>query len=259
MSYATNPLDGVRIHYEVEGSGPPLVLHVGFMGRLQNWYRNGMVDALRSDYQLILIDPRGQGRSGKPRDAESYALERFVDDVVAVQQDFGAERTHFLGYSMGGQIGFGAGVFAPDRFLSLILGGSHPYYSESSTALLPTPQEEAELLAQGMEAFVEEFEKKYGPLPQQVRDQLLDNDGAALAANMLARKSFPDLRDRLREIAIPTLIYCGTEDDDNFERARRASQAIPHAQFIPLDGLNHAFRRAEPVLPHIRAFLADVT
>ena len=35
MPYATN--DGVRIHYEVEGNGTPLVLHIGFLGSLEDW------------------------------------------------------------------------------------------------------------------------------------------------------------------------------------------------------------------------------
>lgn len=39
MPYATN--EGVRIHYEVEGSGPPLVLHHGYSGRMERWYDGG--------------------------------------------------------------------------------------------------------------------------------------------------------------------------------------------------------------------------
>jgi hypothetical protein len=63
MPYATN--DGVRIHYEVEGSGPPLFLHIGFLGSLDDWCRADVryAEALRDTYRLLLLDPRGQGRS----------------------------------------------------------------------------------------------------------------------------------------------------------------------------------------------------
>ena len=58
MPYATG--SGVRIHYEVEGSGAPLVLHPGFMGSVDDWYSAGSVDALKGENTLVLIDPRGR-------------------------------------------------------------------------------------------------------------------------------------------------------------------------------------------------------
>jgi pimeloyl-ACP methyl ester carboxylesterase len=259
MSYATNPLDGVRIHYEVEGSGPPLILHVGFMGRLQDWCRVGVVDALREDFTLILIDPRGQGASDKPHNVESYVVGCFVDDIVAVLDSLDADRAHFLGYSMGAQIGFAAGVFAPDRFISLILGGSHPFFDKPPTVMMQSVQEEAEMLAQGMSAFVDRYEEQFGPLPPGVRELWLDNDGEALAANTLACEHYPDISNQLEQVPLPTLIYCGT-DDEPFALAKKASEIMPNARFVKLEGLNHpqVFRQTEHILPHIRAFLAEV-
>ena len=72
MPYADN--DGIRIHYQVEGEGPPLVLQHGFSESVVDWYEVGYVDALRSDYRLILIDARGHGASDKPHDTDSYAV-----------------------------------------------------------------------------------------------------------------------------------------------------------------------------------------
>ena len=66
MLYAHN--QGVRIHFTVEGEGPPLVLQHGFASSLQTWYITGYVEALQSDYQLILVDARGHGGSDKPHD-----------------------------------------------------------------------------------------------------------------------------------------------------------------------------------------------
>ena len=54
---------GVRIHYEVEGVGPPLVLQHGFSDSLQTWYELGYVDALKPENRLILVDARGHGAS----------------------------------------------------------------------------------------------------------------------------------------------------------------------------------------------------
>src|SRR3954463_6945724 len=111
MPYANN--DGVRIHYHLDGKAdsPPLVLHIGFMGRLQDWDREdvGIARALRADYRLIALDPRGQGASDKPHESAAYTLDRQVGDVLAVLDATGVDQAHFWGYSMGGWIGFGLG------------------------------------------------------------------------------------------------------------------------------------------------------
>ncbi|MCY4577785.1 MAG: alpha/beta fold hydrolase, partial [Chloroflexi bacterium] len=61
MPHADN--NGVRIHYHVEGEGAPLVLQHGLTSSILRWYEFGFVDALKSDYKLLLIDARGHGDS----------------------------------------------------------------------------------------------------------------------------------------------------------------------------------------------------
>jgi hypothetical protein len=90
VPYADN--DGIRIHYEVEGVGPPLMLHHGFTISLEEWRRFGYVDALKSEYQVILIDARGHGASDKPHDPAAYEMARRAGDVVAVLDDLGSTR-----------------------------------------------------------------------------------------------------------------------------------------------------------------------
>ena len=85
MPYAMN--DGVRIYYEREGSGPPLVLQHGFTRSLEGWRDSGYVDALKDTYDLILVDARGHGRSDKPHDSADYVLDKRVGDILAVMDD----------------------------------------------------------------------------------------------------------------------------------------------------------------------------
>ena len=93
MPYADN--GNVRIHYQVEGEGPALVLQHGFTESAVDWYEAGYVDALRSDYRLILIDARGHGASDKPHDPDAYELNRRVADIVAVLDALAIERAAF--------------------------------------------------------------------------------------------------------------------------------------------------------------------
>jgi pimeloyl-ACP methyl ester carboxylesterase len=257
MPYATN--DGVRIHYVTDGDGLPLLLYPGFTGTYQRWYHTGYAADLRNDYRLIILDPRGQGESDKPHDVDAYALETVVSDVVAVLDAEGVDRAHFMGFSMGGEIGFAAGVYAPERFRSLILGGAIPDL-QSMHFLMPTTREDVELLRQGMPAVVERAEQLFGPLPPESRATWLKNDNQALAAIMLASERHPDISADLPAVSLPALIYCGTEDLIH-DQARRASEAMPNARFVPLNGLDHfqTYFRSDLVLPHVRAFLEEVT
>ena len=115
MPYASN--HGVRIHYEVMGDGPPLVLQHGFYGSGEDWIEFGYTEALRQKYRLILLDARGHGDSDKPHDPEAYTLQHMAADVVAVMDDLSIDKSHYLGYSMGGWIGYGMAKYAPARLV----------------------------------------------------------------------------------------------------------------------------------------------
>jgi pimeloyl-ACP methyl ester carboxylesterase len=249
MPYATG--SGIRIHYEVEGSGPPLVVHPGFASSITTWYGMGYVDALKGQYTLVLIDPRGQGDSDKPHESAMYGAEQRVADVLAVLDAERIKQAHFIGYSMGGRVGYDLATQVPERFVSFLIGGAQPFGSDPDVAW-------AELLDQGMETFLTEgVERDMGPLPADVRARWLTNDAAALAA--VLRASRPSLEAELGSIKLPALIFCG-DQDSAFAPAKRAAELLPNATFVPLPGLNHlgAIFTTDAVLPHIRAFLQRV-
>jgi pimeloyl-ACP methyl ester carboxylesterase len=254
MPFASNA--GTRINYEFVGSGPPLVLHIGFMGRLQDWGRPDVevVQALRDEYQLILLDPRGYGASDKPHDATAYTADQIVGDVVAVLDDLGIAEAHFWGYSRGAAVGFWLGTLRPDRFQSLILGGGHPYPRDFSRML-----EDAEVLrTAGIEAYVAMWEQAIGPLPAEVRTAWLANDPLALAADLAAAGARAAVDPSA--IELPALLYCGDRDPPH-DRASEAAHAMRRAKFVSLPGCDHAtsFRRgAELIVPEVRGFLAEL-
>ena len=133
MSYAINK--GVRIHHEIVGNGPPLILQHGFTQSIKDWHRAGYVEALKPHYQLILVDARGHGQSDKPHDAAAYPLSSRVNDIVAVMDSIGILRASYWGYSMGGWIGFGMAMEARARLRAIIIGGQDPY----GRKMLPGP------------------------------------------------------------------------------------------------------------------------
>ncbi len=122
MAYADN--GGVRIHYEVEGGGAPLVLQHGYTDSMETWYDAGYVDGLQSSRRVILVDARGHGASDKPHDTTAYAKELQAADVVAVLRALNVSQADFWGYSMGGQIGFAMAKYARPRVRGLVIGGA---------------------------------------------------------------------------------------------------------------------------------------
>ena len=77
---------GIRIHHEVHGSGHPVVLiHGGTVGFKLNYADFGWIEALNdSGLQVIGLDLRGHGQSGKPHEIESYGTSNLASDVIAV-------------------------------------------------------------------------------------------------------------------------------------------------------------------------------
>ena len=259
MPFVTNA--GVRIHYEVDGDGPPLVLQHALLRSLEMWYDFGYAQALRTQYRLILIDARGHGASDKPHDSHAYAPETRALDVTAVLDEIGIDSTHYMGYSMGARIGFAMLAHAPSRLRSLVLGGMSPYQTPD------TQRFEAQLrqgLANGMEAFVSAIEARNGRLPSKLRARFLDNDAAALlaAVDQAAHPTGQPVNwDKLLPAtAIPALLYVGGKDPF-LSGAKKCASLMPEATLVELPGLDHsgAIVRSDLVLPHVIEFLAEVT
>src|SRR3984893_15008604 len=93
--------DGTRLHYIVEGSGPPLVLVGGRISASEGaWWR--YVPALKPRFKVIALDNRGTGGSDKPDAPYSTAL--MAQDALTVLRDAGETSAHWFGLSMGGMI-----------------------------------------------------------------------------------------------------------------------------------------------------------
>ncbi len=247
MPYVNN--QGIRIHYQLEGDGPPLVLQHGWSGSAEQWRDFGYVDELKRDYRLILIDARGRGDSDLPEDPAAYDTQRMAEDVVAVLDAIQVDRAHFLGYSMGGWIGFHLAGHAPQRFCSLILGGAHPY-AESLASL-------RQLAGKGTNAILDLWDESSAPLSPQSRKRLLQHDINPLLAS--CAKDRPDMSGVLPAMTMPCLVYVG-EADDRYARAKKCVAHIANGVFVSLPGLDHleAYVRSDLLLPHIAEFLAGV-
>lgn len=252
MPFVVN--DGVKIWFEVEGEGPPLMLMHGTTGSSKAWKRLGIVDALKDEYQLILVDARGHGKSDKPYDPAAYLPEPKANDIKAILDHMDIESTHYMGYSMGGRIGFDVVVKAPNLFRSMIAGGAGP----SPQSLMETSIQMAE---NTIEQIVELREATNGKMPADIRKDFLANDIHAIRASL-----DPSILDQeelyratLKEFSKPTLMFVGTEDPRIDDIETMAGQ-MPQAEFISIEGRDHGgvMDAIHGLLPEIKSFLERV-
>jgi 3-oxoadipate enol-lactonase len=124
-------VDGVSLAYDVRGSGPPLVLIMGYRLNSSAWPAE-FVEGLAEQFTLVLFDNRGTGLSDKP--TSGYALSNMADDVIGLMDHLGITQSNVLGYSMGGAIAQELVCHHPERVSSLVLiatlcGGPNAAYA----------------------------------------------------------------------------------------------------------------------------------
>lgn len=237
---------GIHIHYECIGQGPPLIMQYGQYFPLDVWYEHNYVNFLMDDCRLILVDARGHGDSDKPYDPAAYQLETMAGDIVAVMDDLGLEKAHYMGYSSGGAMGFALAKLTPNRLQSLILGGTSPYPDPDPEAGSAWHVEQASRLeSQTTAGFVAEVEgfllsQGFPPLSPRMRAGMLKHDMRALVAwNRAAVQGvMAGYDDILGSISVPCLIYAG-ENTDEYADAARAAQEIPGALFVGIPNGEH--------------------
>lgn len=265
MPFAKNPQDGTRVYFEDDGGdGAPVVLHGGIVDSVDLVRDSEIARALHPDeFRLIYVDHRGLGRSDKPHQLKAYATPLRVADVVAVLEELGIERAHFVGTSYGGRLGFGIGEHAPERVLSLVIGGQQPFAMNPDTPLARMVSDTlaASEEAGNLEAFVRGLEKLSGiQLPAWQRAAYLDNDPVAVHAASSAMLAEDDISADLGAWRVRCLIFVGAGDVDFYDHARRAAQEIPNAEFVSLDEADHmrAHLHHDVVLPAVLRTLRGV-
>jgi pimeloyl-ACP methyl ester carboxylesterase len=230
------------VYFEDEGGdGAPVVVHGGFLDSVADLRSSAIAGRLPAgEFRLVYVDHRGLGRSDKPHDIEAYAMPLRVADAVAVLDGLGLERAHFIGMSWGGRLGFGIGEHAPERVLSLVIGGQQPYAWPDSPLTRAVTNGLAAARTEGMEALVQAFEAFWGVrFPDAQRARWLDNDPAALEAAWSAALAEGGISDDLRAWQVRCLIFMGAGDADFLEQARRAAEEIPQAELLVLEEADH--------------------
>jgi pimeloyl-ACP methyl ester carboxylesterase/predicted glycosyltransferase len=107
--------DGVRIYYEVYGSGQPTVLLLPTWSIIHSRHWKMQIPYLARHCRVVTFDGRGNGRSDRPQEAAAYDEREFVADALAVLDATATERAVIVGFSLGSQRGLLLAAEHPER------------------------------------------------------------------------------------------------------------------------------------------------
>lgn len=243
-----------ELHYERRGEGPPLLLVQGMGANSLQW-GEPFLTALERDFELVLYDHRGVGRSAPLQGDLSIA--GLAQDALALLDALDVRDAHVLGISMGGMVAQELALVAPRRVRTLTLGctscggtqsrPTSPQIIQRLTAAVLSGDFDR-VLRTGFELVVSpsyasdprhyaEFvaAAQHHPVPLQV---LMDQKIAIEAY---------DAYSRLRSIRIPTLVIHGSADVLLAPiNGDLVASLIPQARLELLEGVGHLFFWEQP-------------
>ena len=239
---------GVRIAWESNGSGDPVLFLHGLGGSMHDW--EAQVPAFSPKYRVLRLDVRGHGSSDKPKG--KYEVEEFTGDAIAVLRPAGAERAHVVGISMGGMIALQLALDAPAMVRSLVLVNTGPEVkAENLAERFALWQRRLFTRFMSMEKFADILAGRLFPEPGQeamraaFHRRWSANDPAAYRESYLALLRW-SVADRIQAIREPALVVHAEFDYTTRERKERWARKLPNARMATIAGGRHAVSMDKP-------------
>ena len=242
--------DGISIAYEIWGEGPPVLLIHGFASSMTvNWVATGWVDTLvKAGYRVIAFDNRGHGKSQKLYDPSLYFAHEMAGDAARLLDHLGIERLPVIGYSMGARIAAYLALQTPDRVVCAVFGGMG---MNLITGLADSEAIISGLVAETLAEVTEKTARQF-----RIFAEHSGADRAALAACMINSRE-PMAEAEVRQIAVPTLVVVGSEDEMAGSPDRLAA-LLPHGEALTVPRRDHMRATGDPQFKAAAlAFLAN--
>jgi pimeloyl-ACP methyl ester carboxylesterase len=244
---------GTELYYERAGSGEPMLLIQGMAATNLAWGRP-FLERLEADFDCIVFDHRGMGRSGRAE--MPFTTADLADDAIGLLDAIGVESAHIVGISMGGMVAQELALAHPERVRTLVIGAS--YCGGPGSSLMS--EEDLKLLgaawASGDPAQVYRamWEINLSPTfraeesnfkPFQEMADALPAPAPVITEQMRAAAKH-DTSSRLGSLAVPTMVIHGSVD-----RLLRSSNGERIAELMSLEptlleGVGHLFWWEQP-------------
>ena len=276
-------VEGGRVWYRIVGEGPkvPLLTLHGGPGCPHDYLLP--LAALGDERPVIFFDQLGCGKSDRPTDSGLWRIDRFVRELATLRAALGLDRIHLLGHSWGTMLATDYALARPEGLISLILASpaiSMPRWAADLAAYrarLPRPLRDTldRHEAAGTTAspeylratllFYQHHVCRIQPWPDLVR-RSFDNVAEQVYGTMWGPNEFTatgnlreyDRRDRLGEIALPTLFTCGRFDEATPATTAHYQRLLPGSELRVFERSAHMamIEESAEFVAVVRDFLA---
>ncbi|HWF00198.1 MAG TPA: alpha/beta fold hydrolase [Caulobacteraceae bacterium] len=243
--------EGVRIFYDVAGSGPAILLTHGYSATGDMWA--GQVAELSRDHTLITWDMRGHGRSDYPADPGAYSEAQTVADIAAILDEVGVTEAVIGGLSLGGYMSLAVHLAHPKRTRALLIIDTGPGYRKD---------EAREGWNRNAVATAERYQRDgLGSLARGSVEMRTarhrDATGLALAARGMLTQKDDRVIGSLPTIGVPAIVVVGADDTPFLAASDYMAAKIPGAVKAVIPDAGHAANIDQPAAFNaaIRGFL----
>jgi 3-oxoadipate enol-lactonase len=244
-------INGLHIHYEVQGEGPPIVFVHGLGATSNVWHAQRIT--LSKYYRVIVYDRSGCGRSQRAR--EGYSIDAWADELAGLLDHLTVASAVVVGHSLGSMVAQRFAAKHAKRTRALILAGGE---AELPPEARQTLTERARVIeAQGLLAVVGPWltsglsaaTREANPaLAGLVREMFLSNDAKTYAQHCLALRD-GDVRGDHTRIACPTLLTVGDQDPVTpLSWQRQIAAGIPDSRIRIIPDTGHMTMLESPAV-----------
>ena len=232
--------DGIKIYYEVHGSGPPLILTHGYSSTSAMWH--GQIEAFSKHHQLILWDMRGHGQSDYPDDPAAYSETLTVGDIAALLDEVGATKAIVGGLSLGGYMSLAFYRAHPERVSALLIIDTGPGFKKDDAR--DTWNKRAHATADSFDREGLEVLKSASRERSTVHHR--DASGLARAARGMLTQRDARVIELLPDIKVPSLVVVGADDAPFLAASDYMAAKIPGAKKAVIPAAGHAANIDQP-------------
>ncbi|MCF3129413.1 bifunctional 3-oxoadipate enol-lactonase/4-carboxymuconolactone decarboxylase PcaDC [Streptomyces olivochromogenes] len=252
-------MTGKLLNHRTEGpaSAPPLLLGPSLGTSYALW--DDVAPELSATHRVVRWDLPGHGGSPADLIGPGATVGDLAELVLALADSLGIERFGYAGVSLGGAVGLHLAVHHPERLESLAVVCSSAHFNGAR----PWRERAERVRREGLEWLVESADARWFTpgftVPRLVRAHR-EADPAAYAACCDALAAF-DVRERLADISVPTLLIAGREDPATPPaHLREIAEAVPGSTLVELPGASHLAPAQCPgaVVAALRAHLDGV-
>jgi len=246
----------VRLNYFVAGEGPPVTLLHGFTQSGRSWQE--VITTMPQGWRWVVPDLRGHGET-QTRPGVECTMDGCLADLEMLWDHLGVQRTHLVGYSMGGRLALHVAARKPERLLSLLTIGAHAGLEEDAREGRRLGDE---ALAQriendGLEPFVKYWSglplfaglERRGPsFVAQLRAERMSNTVAGLACSLrgMGAGMMQPVWDDLARVTVPSTFVAGQLDHGYVASARRLAAVVANGRVEVVLRSGHAVHQERP-------------